>query len=310
MKIQKEKINNYGYVIFRSIIIWGLAFIIIYPLLVRVSSSLMAREDLYDLTVNWIPKNPSLDAFFISYDLLDYPVSLFNTTIIVVVISITQLLSCTIVGYGFARYDFRGKNIWFALVILSLLIPPQVIMIPFYLNFRFFTIWGLLPEPGINLLGSIWPFIFLSLTSTGLRNGLYIYIIRQYFSGMSKSLEEAAYVDGAGALRTFFQVMLPHAVPAMVTVLIFSVVWQWNDLFYFRLFLPKANILPYALESIARAYETEYAENLDVVFTGIDQYTSVVRNSGMLLFIAPLIVFYSFLQRYFIESIENTGIVG
>ena len=124
-------------------------------------------------------------------------------------------------------------------MLLTLIVPPQMIMIPLYLSFRYFDPLGLLPGNGINLLNSYWPFALTSATAMGMRNGLFIYIMRQYFRGMPAELEEAAYVDGAGALRTFFQVMLPSAVPVMVIVFLFSFVWQWNDDFYSTLFMAR-----------------------------------------------------------------------
>ena len=161
-------------------------------------------------------------------------------------VAVLQLASTTLVGYGLARFEFRGKKLIMAAAIFTLIVPPQMMMVPLYLNWRFFDFFGLLKGGGLNLMGSYWPFLLTALTGTGLRNGLYILVMRQFFAGMPRNLEEAAYVDGAGPLTTFFRVMLPGAVPAMVIVFLFGFVWQWNDSFLTTLYLD-SNFLPVAL---------------------------------------------------------------
>ena len=152
-------------------------------------------------------------------------------------------------------------------------------------------------------MNTYWPFILLSLTGNGLRNGLFIFIMRQFFRGMPRELEDAAYVDGAGALKTFSAVMLPGAIPALVIVFLFSFVWQWNDYFYSGMLMSNSKILPVMLDKLAMA----------TVGTDVEahmHYVSLINNAGSLLFMAPLLVLYVFMQRYFVESIERTGLVG
>lgn len=156
-----------------------------------------------------------------------------------------------------------------------------------YLNFRYFDLFGLLPDGGLNLLGTMWPFVLTSITATGLRNGIFIYILRQFFRGMPRDLEDAAYVDGAGPLRTF--------------------VWQWNDYFLTNIFLSNTTVLPTTLEGLLFS-ASGYMVGGNAMLTG--QYASLINNTGMLLFMMPLLILYAFMQRYFIESIERTGLVG
>jgi multiple sugar transport system permease protein len=215
-----------------------------------------------------------------------------------------QLASTTLVGYGLARFKFRGAQIIFGAVLMTLIVPPQIIILPLYLNFRFFTLWGLLPEPGIDLLNSAWPFVLQAISATGFKNGLFVYIMRQFFKNSPKSLEEAAYIDGAGALQTFFRIMLPGAVPALVIVFLFGFVWQWNDYFFTGMYMRGGTLLSHTLDVAS----SNYAYSLGAQFTG--QYISLLNNTGMILFILPLLVLYSLTQRYFIESIERTGLVG
>jgi multiple sugar transport system permease protein len=178
-------------------------------------------------------------------------------------------------------------------------------MVPLFLNFRYFNLFGLLPDPGLNLIGSFWPLVLMALTGTAKRSGLFVFITRNYFKGLSTSLEEAAYVDGAGHLKTFFTIMLPNATPIAMIVFLFSFVWHWNDLFYTDLFMQGRNLLQIGLLRINSQFNYPWA-NKAVEGT----YIQLVNNAGMLLYILPVLVLYAFLQRYFIESIEKTGLVG
>ena len=257
-----------------------------------------------------IPKHLSLANYVRASQAMGYWSALCRTFPLTLVISVLQLVSCTIIGYGFARFKFRGNGILFSLVLLTLLVPPQLIMIPLYMNFRFFTLFGLLGKPGVNLLGTYWPFILTSLTGVGLRNGLFIYIMRQHFRGMPDSLEEAAYVDGAGAFKTFYQVMLPGAGSVLIVVFLFSFVWQWNDNFYTTIFLQGSNAetLSSALIGLPMSYlnyhQTQFGQLPSI------PYVAAVINSAMVMFITPLLFIFITLQKYFVESVERTGIVG
>lgn len=298
-----KKMKHMLFSLIRWVLILGICYIIIYPLLTKISSSFMSKRDLFDKTVQWIPRHFTLDNYKMVFEQLEYPKAFLNSFILAFLVSLVQLLSCTIIGYGFARFNFRGKKLIFGLVIFTLIVPPQMIMIPMYLNFRYFDIFGLIPG-GINLLGTYWPFILTSITGTGLKNGLFIFIMRQFFKGMPRSLEEAAYVDGAGPIRTFFKIMLPGAVPALVIVFLFSFVWQWNDYFLTNIYLGNETVLPIMLSGLRYSVEGALGETIST------QYASLLNNTGSLLFMAPLLVLYAFMQRYFVESIERTGLVG
>ncbi len=308
-KFTKVSYGEIFWSIIRAFLIIGLCFIILYPLFTKFSISFMTAQDIFDVSVRFIPRNITFENYSIAYEWMNYPRVLFNTLSLVLTLSLFQLFSCTFVGYGFARYSFKGRELIFGLVILTLVVPPQLLMIPLFLNFRFFRLFGIFGESGINLLGTYWPFILTSLTAMGLRNGLYIYIMRQHFRGMPDTLEEAAYVDGAGPYRTFFKIMLPGAIPVLIVVFLFSFVWQWNDTFYLRLYLRDAEgFLSYAL----RTFPQTYLQDAGVGGGGVipQEYTAVLENAGMVLFILPLLLLFSSLQRYFIESVQRTGIVG
>ena len=229
---QLHHLSRFAWSIIRGVLIAGISFIILYPLFVKLSLSFMAERDLYDTTVRYVPRNFTFENYIMVWKFLDYPKAFTNSFMLSMMVSSLQLISCTIVAYGFARFKFPLKNMWFGLVILTLVIPPQTIMIPLFLHFRYFDILDLFEKiigQPFNMLDSYWPFVLMSITGVGLKNGLYIYIIRQFFRGMPKELEEAAYVDGSSIFKTFTVIMLPSAVPIMITAFLFSFVWQWND---------------------------------------------------------------------------------
>jgi multiple sugar transport system permease protein len=312
-RVHWHSVAKHSWSIVRGVIVLGICFLILYPILVKLSVAFMPEQDIFDVTVRYVPKSPTFENFKTVWQAMKYSQSFWNTFKLSVITSVMQLISCTLIGYGFARFKFKGRSLLFTLVILTMIVPPQTLMLPMYLHFQNFDIFGLftaITGKGINMFDSYWPFVLMSLTGMGLKNGLYIYIIRQFFRGMPKELEEAAYVDGAGMLRTFAQIMLPSAVPAMITVFLFSFVWQWTDTFYSTLFLQNTRVLSSALSSVSFDITQQiYFE------TGVNEYmppaiSSMYTNTGSLLVIAPLIILYLFAQKRFVESIERSGIVG
>lgn len=302
---------NVGYKIIRFVLLFGLCFLILQPLLNKISISLMEERDLYDSTINVIPRHFTLDNFKIASNLMEYWKSLGNTLWISLLVSILQIISCTLVGYGFARYKFPLKNLWFAMVILVIVIPPSTIQSSLYLNFRYFDIFGIIElitgQPA-NLLDSFTPYALMCLGCMGLKNGLYIYMLRQFFRGIPKELEEAAYVDGCGKFKTFLRIMLPDAKPMITSCFLFSFVWQWTDSFYSGMFLSS----DYAILSNKVARLSEVLNSFVKATTGLDKastaYASAMIGTGTLLVIIPLIIVYLFAQKGFVESLSQSGI--
>lgn len=308
--INTTKLSTWSWKIARFILILGLSFVIIYPILQKISTAFKHQTDLYSPIVVWIPETFTLDNFRSAMSILEYGDTLLNTFVLSATTAILTTASCALAGYAFARLRFKGSGILFFGVILTIVVPPTTILIPMYMNLREFTLGGIIPlftGSPINLLNSYWPFILTSITGTSLRAGLYIFIFNQFFRGLPKALEEAAYMDGANVVKTFFMVMLPNAKSAMVTVLLFSFVWQWNDSFFTTTYLTSANVMATKLSSLPYNLKTF----LDSSGGSVDPfYLSMVQDTGILLAIAPLIILYLFVQKQFVESVERTGIVG
>lgn len=298
--------------VLRALMLFGLCFLILQPILDKISVSFMMERDLYDTTIIVVPRNLTLENYRLSAELLNLNSSLLNTALISLLTAILQIIACTLAGYGFARFEFPLKKFWFACVILVIVIPPQTISSSLYLHFRYFDFLGIftrLTGGPINLKGSSLPYVMLSMTAMGLKNGLYIFMIRQYFKSIPLSLEEAAYVDGASTFTTFLRVLLPQAVPILVSCFLFSFVWQWTDVFYTRLFLPTANTmyLSIRLSGMAESLRTYVSTRLGINSPPIG-YVMQIISTGVLVVIAPLLALYLFAQRWFIESISSTGL--
>lgn len=298
--------------IVRLVLIAGLSFVILYPILQKISTAIKDKSDLYSPIVIYVPEHYSWDNFKKAISIMDYWQTLINTFSLSTMTTLLTAASCALAGYAFARLKFKGSGLLFFGVVLTILVPPTTILIPIYMNLKDFSLLGLVPlltgGKSINLLDSYWPFVLTSLTASSLKAGLYIFIFRQFFRGIPKEVEEAAYIDGAGVGTTFSRIMLPNAIPAIVTVLLFSFVWQWNDSFFTTTYLTSSNVMSLQLSSLPHnlsiMLEGGVATNKDPF------YMSMVQDTGILLAILPLVIIYLFVQRYFVESIERTGIVG
>ncbi|MGZ9585647.1 carbohydrate ABC transporter permease [Paenibacillus marinisediminis] len=300
-----NKSKEWLWKIFRTVLLVGISYVILYPILLKISIAFRGQEDMFDQTIFWFPKHVSFDNFIYVMEKMNYWGSLMNTLFIAAMAAILQTISCALAGYGFARLKFWGSSVLFVMVIFTIIVPPQTIMVPTYLHYRYFDLLGLVElltgKPELNLLNTQWPFILSYLTATGLKNGLYIFIFRQFFRSLPNELEEASLVDGAGPFRTFRSVMLPNAVPAIVTVVLFSFVWQYSDTYYVSMFLTESSVLSMQLSALPGTLGLNSSEPI---------LNSYRLNAGIVLVIIPLIIFYLLLQKKFVESVERSGIVG
>lgn len=312
-KVNIDRIGRGVWAVVRAVIVIGICYVILHPLIVKFCVSFMEEADIYDASVKYISKNPNLKNYEMAIDGMEYWKMLLKTTLFSGSLSLLQLFTCLLTAYGFARFRFPFKKLLFGCVILTMIVPPQIIMLPLFMKFRFFDVFGifkLTTGKTVNLINTFWPFYIQSGTCLGIRNGLYIYLLRQFFKGMPRELEEAAFVDGSGKLRTFFSIMLPSSVPMMVTVFLFGFVWQWTDSFYATLYLKTKPVMSIALSSLATDVYSSY-ENFGGSMNFISPgFVSMMNNTGTILAILPLVILYLICQKSFVEGIERSGIVG
>ena len=311
-RLSKSHIRKWGFRLIHFVLVFGICFIILYPLIVKFCTAFKSPNDLLDKTVIYVPREFTLTAIQNVFRGMNYPQALLNTLGISLLVSGLAVASCTLVGYGFGRFQFPLKRFWFAMVILTMIIPPQVVFLPTYLHFRNFDILGLLGlfglENGVSLINNPGSFAVLGITAMGFKNGLYIYMIQQFFRGLPKELEEAAHVDGAGHFRTFFRIFLPSAGSITGTVFLFSFIWQWTDTYYTQFFMPNAELLSNALLNIG--YQITSLGTNSTLSAASPAALSQINNIGCLLVIIPLLVLYAFTQKIFVEGVERSGIVG
>ena len=275
----------------------AIGFVYLQPLLFMFVNSLKSPADLLNPMVQWVPTELYFGNYEKAFRVLDYPNTVLASIVISVVPSVLQTVVTSVVGYGLARYRFPGKPLIFLLILSTFIIPPQNTAIPQMLAYR-----------DMGLLGSPWAMFLPALLAQGYRSAIFILIFYQSFSSLPKVLEESAKLDGASDLRIFLTIAVPSALPAYIVSLIFSIVWYWNETFLTVIFLGGGTTtLPMQLSRFTQAYEMLYPPGVVNVF---DRINEAVKMSGTFLNILPLLVMYFVLQRWFVESVEMTGITG
>ena len=321
--------------VFRLVLLVGISYIVLFPFFSKIAGSFMGPEDFVDVTVRLIPKNFSVEMYTAIWSEQEYLSAFINTLVLSGSTALIQTFICCFVAYGLAKFKFKGNGLVFLAVIFSLVIPHQTLQLSLFMNFRYFDILGIfgflngggitipftditflegvvdiIPDTaekftadGITLTNTYWPLIIMSLCGLAFKNGLYIFMLRQFYRGVPDELEESAYIDGSGIMHTFFTVILPLSVPMMITVFLFAFSWQWTDDFYTGLFFTttKTVLMP-KIVGVPTSLTTDYA--------GQNLYYSAIRNTCGIMIIAPLIVMYLFCQKYLVQGIERSGLTA
>jgi len=309
-KFTKEKLHKFIFGtrerqgLGQQIAVYGLliiiGFIFIYPILYMISTSFMDRNDLLDSSVKWLPSALYLQNYIDAAKSMNFWVTLGKGVIIAGVPTLCNVLIGMIVGYGFARYDFRLKKLFMGILLFSYILPDQVTMIPTYVLYN-----------DMGILGTLWTFILPALFGNGLNSAIFILIFYSFFKQVPKVLMEAAYIDGAGHFKAFFKIAIPSAVPAIITVFLFSFVWYWNESYLTEMYVQGLATKSEWTNLVIQL--KNFDSNFSTRATTGDMATSLnesVRMAATSLSILPLFLMYLVLQRQFIESIDRTGITG
>lgn len=303
--LSKSKFKSILAKIFIYVLLIDIAFVILFPLISKLLASLMSNSDLYDRTVILIPKNPTFENYSVVFKESFFLEAAKNTVLISLMCAVIQTLICAMTGYGLAKCKSKLANIILLCVVLTILIPQQIILVPMFLKFRFFDIAGIIElftGKTVTLMNSVWPMLILSITGLGFKNGLYIFIMRQFYKGIPEEIEEASWIDGYGIMPTYFKVVLPMSVPMMITIFMFSFSWQWTDTFYSGMFFSELKVLANTIFSMTSTFHSgNFAGNFS---------TSSLLQTGVLMAILPLVVVYVFAQKKIIGGIERSGLVG
>ena len=275
-----------------------------------LSMALRPLDQVADPTIVWIPKSLTLSNIINVFGFMKFGKAFGNTMLIFVLSAAIEVMTCAIVGYGFARFDFPLKKLWFVGVLLTILVPTQCIMIPLTLQIRYFDFFGisrLLSAVGINatvnMLNTPFALYVPSLFASGIRSGLFIFIYRQFFLGLAPELEDAAYIDGCGPFKTFLKVMLPLSSGSIIIVSLLSLVAHWNDTMFSTFFFENLDTLNSQLSLLQRTVSQSVSG--DIVGA-----TAAYQQAGALLFMLFPMTVYIIFQKWFTESIQTSGIVG
>ena len=295
----------------RYLILIAFAYVLFYPFIFMIINSIKNTADWLDPTVQWIPKEFTWDNVIAASQVLKYGTSLMSTVVNGIVSALISFFTCAVIGYGLARFDFRGKKILIGIMILLILVPDPMLMIASYDNFRHFDFLGILSgisklighDIRLNLIDTPFVFWLPALLGTGLKNGLFIYIYMQFFKGLPKELEEAAWIDGAGPWQTFLRIVLPSSGAAAITVLVFAVVWYYNDYYQAQLYFSEN----YTLSVMLANFKANISSNLSKEFS---LSAGALLTAASFITIAPMLVYFLFMQRKFVQSIATCGIVG
>lgn len=315
----KRKSSTYIYNIFFVSLIVGLCFAILYPLFKLFPSVFGEITDLGNPDVIWIPKETSVVSFKAAYRMA------MNNDIMILVqsliyagsITVIQIFMSAMAGYSLARVNFRGKNLIFFLVVLTFLVPPQSLLISQYIHFKHFDVFGiitLLTGSTVDLINQPYTLYLIALLGFGINQSLFVFIFRQFFVSMPNELEEAALIDGCGFYKTYFRIMLPNAMPSILTVGVLAFVWNYGDTYYTNYFHPDG---PYLATKLVNSFNTS---NTQFVLDAVQKWYGIpsvntfafdaVKQAAAIIYLIPLLIVYFIVQRKLVENLERSGIVG
>ncbi|WP_245308264.1 carbohydrate ABC transporter permease [Halalkalibacter urbisdiaboli] len=276
-----------------------IGFVYLYPMLYMFITSIKSLEDLLDSSIRWIPSSFYSNNYQQAYSVMNIKHSLSGSLLIATVPTLFQVVVSALVGYGFARYNFPLKKLFFGLMLFSFIIPPQILMMPTYQLFN-----------QLNLTGSLNAFIVPAALGQGLNSTIFILIFYQFFKQTPQSLYEAAEVDGASQFTCFFKIAIPMAVPAFIISFLFSFVWYWNETYLTTLYLTSQSTDITTVLLQLQQFQQNYEAIYPVTENSPNKINEGIKMAGTMISVLPLLIVYFFLQRYFVESVDRTGIAG
>lgn len=306
--------------VFSMVLILGLCFTILYPIISLVPMVFSKIEDLGNPNVIWIPLESSTVSFKAAIRLAmpEGMMTIVKSVLYAAGIMVVQVFFSAMVGYALARVDFPGRKLVFALVIIVFLLPRQSLLLAQYIYFTHFDVFGIMDiftaAGEIKLINNPVALVMLAVFGFGVNQSLFIFLFSQFFKNIPKELEEAALIDGCGFYRTYFKIMIPNAVPIISTVGILSFVWNYGDTYYTNYFNPDGAYMSTILSSTFNTANKEYIQNAVRTWYEIPLVTDMafdaVKQAAVLIFLIPLAIVYLIGQRKLVENMENSGLVG
>lgn len=279
---EKKTIKNIIY----HVVVFSVGIIMIYPLIWMFMSSFKESKTIFQTAGSLIP-NPFTIQNYVNglkgFAKVTFMVFFKNSMFISVVATVGTVVSSAVVAYGFARFQFKGKNILFAAMLLSMMLPAQVLMIPQYLWYQ-----------KLGWVGSYLPLIVPYFFAI---QGFFVYLMTNFINGIPKELDEAAKIDGCSYPQIFLRVILPLITPALVTGAIFSFMWRWDDFLSALLYVNKSSMYPV---SLALKLFCDPGSSSD--------YGAMFAMAS--LSILPSVLIFIFFQKHLVEGISTSGLKG
>ena len=317
MKLSKKILEpgaSLLYKLFRYLLLIGISYIVMFPIIKIASASFTLPEELYSQDAGYLPSQPTFINFIKYQSYFPYLEHAKNSLRISLISTAIQLVSCSLVGYGLGRYKFKGNAIVYAAVLFTIIMPIQTAMIPLVYEYRWFDFFGIGKLIGlftgqtftVNLLKKYMAFYVPCLFAVGFNSGIYIFLFRQFFASMPKDLEEAGKLDGCSPFAIYVRIMIPNIVPVIVTVALLSVIYYWNDSLMSGVFALKEDGKPLmvALKDMVVLTSGIGTAELDVTRRNAERYAI------MLSIVTPLMLLFTFGQRFFVECMDRSGSKG
>ena len=293
MTSKKEiKGRLFNLISYALLLIFG--FVFIYPIVYMILKSFMPKGDIFNPYVHLIPSRFVLDNYKLLFEKMNFFEGIGQSILLTFTSAALQVVSCGLMGYGLSRFDFKLKKLYIALVIISFVIPSQVLMIPTYLGYS-----------ELGLIGSKLSFFLPAAFGQGLKSSIFILIFYNFFNTIPRVLDEAAQIDGASSLQIFLRIAIPLSIPAVILTMIFSVVWYWNESYLTTLYIGEAKTLPIQMASVLSTMENMANKDPNAAMVNIP-----FKMAANFVTIVPLLIFYSILQKQFVESVDKSGITG
>ena len=252
------------------------------PFLWTISTAFKAKEQVFAVPPQWIPQPMQWGNFKEAWTVLPFPTFVANTVFVTLTATFGQVLSASLVAYGFARFQWRGRNVLFYLMLSTMMLPSQVTMIPVFLLWR-----------QLGMIDTFVPLIAPAFFGGG---AFTIFLLRQFFMSIPRDLDEAAMLDGASPFGIWWRILLPLSRPALITVVLFSFLAHWDDFMGPLIYLNSRE--KYTVSIGLRMFQDTFGTDLNLLM------------SASLIHILPTILLFFVAQRYFIKGIAMTGLKG
>ena len=305
VKIKQKKNAKWYMNLFAKIVIYFIlivvGFVYLEPIFKMIAKSVMSAKDVIDPSVTWIPKTFSLNNLKVAAKVLKLPKTLVNSILWSGGLAIGQTFVASLTGFAFSRYRFKGRSFWFLMLIIAFIIPVPVLMVPRLMMFVYAQ-----EALKFQLIGTIYPQLFMAYFGQGVYSTVLVLIFYTAFNMIPRVLDEAAEIDGASALKVYWFIVVRMSATTILVVFLFSFVWNWNETYITETLLRNnVQLLP---EQLA-LFDSQFEGTVSAA-GGAFKNNEAYKMAGTLISITPLMVLYLFVQKWFIQGIENTGITG